>query len=63
MTVLVAVQIRRIIGVPVRELSQVATRIAEGDLEQGIRYKSKDELGVLADNFNRVTLRYVLGIM
>ena len=56
-TVLVAVQIRRIIGVPVRELSQVATRIAEGDLEQGIRYKSKDELGVLADNFNRVTLR------
>lgn len=56
-TVLVAVQIRRIIGVPVRELSQVATRIAEGDLEQGIRYKSKDELGVLADNFNQVTLR------
>lgn len=56
-TVLVAVQIRRIIGVPVRELSQVATRIAEGELDQAIRYKSKDELGVLADNFNQVTLR------
>ncbi len=56
-TVLVAIQIRRIIGRPVKELSQVATRIAEGDLNQSIRYRSRDELGVLADNFNRVTLR------
>ncbi len=56
-TVLVAIQIRRIIGRPVKELSQVATRIAEGDLNQSIRYRSRDELGLLADNFNRVTLR------
>ncbi len=56
-TVLVAIQIRRIIGRPVKELSQVATRIAEGNLNQSIRYRSRDELGVLADNFNRVTLR------
>lgn len=54
---LVAIQIQRIIGRPVRELSRVATRIAEGDLDQSIRYKSRDELGILADNFNRVTIR------
>lgn len=54
---LVVIQVRRIIGRPVRELSQAATRIAEGELEQTISYRSRDELGVLADDFNRVTLR------
>ena len=57
MTLLVVIQIRRIIGRPVRELSQVATRIAKGDLNQTIRYKSRDELGILADDFNEVTVR------
>ena len=33
---LVILQVRRVIGRPVRELSHVATRIAEGDLEQSI---------------------------
>ena len=54
---LVVFQVRRVIGRPVKELSQAATRIAEGELEQTIRYHSRDELGVLADDFNRVTLR------
>ena len=54
---LVVILVRRIIGRPVRELSQVATRIAEGELEQTIRYQSRDELGVLAHNFNEVTIR------
>lgn len=54
---LVVIQIQRIIGRPVRELSRVATQIAEGNLDQNIRYKSRDELGVLAENFNRVTVR------
>ena len=54
---LVVIQVRRIIGVPVQELSQAATRIADGELEQSIHYHSNDELGMLADNFNRVTLR------
>lgn len=44
-----------IIGRPVKELSRVATRIAEGELDQTIRYQSGDELGTLAFNFNRVT--------
>ncbi len=55
--ILVIIQVRRIIGVPVAELSQVATRIAEGELDQTIHYQSKDELGVLADDFNQVTVR------
>lgn len=46
-----------IIGKPVKELSRVATRIAEGELDQTIRYRSGDELGILAYNFNRVTER------
>ncbi len=54
---LVVFQVRRIIGRPVRELSRAATRIAEGELDQSIHYRSKDELGLLADNFNRVTVR------
>lgn len=54
---LVVIQVRRVIGRPVKELSLAATRIAQGELEQSIRYQSHDELGVLADDFNQVTLR------
>ncbi len=54
---LVVIQVRRVIGRPVRELSQVATRIAQGELDQSISYQSGDELGVLASDFNQVTLR------
>ncbi len=57
LTLLVIIQVRRIIGRPVAELSQAATRIAEGDLDQTIHFHSNDELGVLADDFNRVTVR------
>ena len=54
---LVVIQVRRVIGRPVKELSLVATRIAGGELDQEIHYRSRDELGVLAHNFNQVTLR------
>ncbi len=40
LTFLVIVLTHRIIGRPVKELSKVATRIAEGELGQTIRYKS-----------------------
>lgn len=55
LVILVIVQVRIIIGRPVKELSRVATRIAEGDLDQTIRHRSRDELGILANNFNQVT--------
>lgn len=54
---LVVIQVRRVIGCPVKELSLVATQIAQGELDQTIHYHSKDELGVLAYDFNQVTLR------
>lgn len=54
---LVVIQVRRVIGRPVKELSLVATRIAQGELDQSIHYQSRDELGVLASDFNQVTLR------
>ena len=54
---LVVIQVRRVIGRPVKELSLVATQIAQGELDQTIHYHSKDELGVLAYDFNQVTLR------
>ncbi len=54
---LVVIQVRRVIGRPVKELSLAATRIAEGELDQEIHYQSKDELGVLAHDFNQVTIR------
>ncbi|MCI8747108.1 MAG: methyl-accepting chemotaxis protein [Lachnospiraceae bacterium] len=54
---LVVFLVKRIIGRPVKELSHVATQIAEGRLEQEIHYHSRDELGVLAHNFNQVTIR------
>ena len=54
---LVIIQIRRIIGRPVRELTRAATLIAQGELDQTISYKSRDELGILAYDFNQVTIR------
>ena len=57
LTLMVIIQVRRIIGRPVAELSRAATRIAGGALDQSIQYRSNDELGVLADDFNQVTVR------
>lgn len=54
---LVLFLVKRIIGRPVKELGNVAAQIAEGRLEQEIQYHSRDELGMLAHNFNQVTIR------
>lgn len=37
---------------PVGQLTEAATAISEGDLEQAVAIQSKDELGVWADAFN-----------
>lgn len=47
----------RSITKPVREIDQVARKIADGQLNESITYKSKDELGVLAVNFNKTVTR------
>lgn len=56
-SLLFAVYIIRSINKPVKELDTVASMIAEGDLNQSIQYKSKDELGKLAVNFNKTVDR------
>ncbi|MBI3949756.1 MAG: HAMP domain-containing protein [Acidobacteria bacterium] len=42
---------------PVRELTEKAKRMAEGDLDQFIDIPSQDEIGVLAAEFNRMAAR------
>ncbi len=56
-SILVIILVRRIIGRPVAELNKVAARIAAGELEQTIHHTSNDELGELADNFEKTVLR------
>lgn len=47
----------RMITKPIKEIDGVAQKIAEGNLEERIEYRSNDELGELSDNFNRTVLR------
>lgn len=42
---------------PVSEIDNAARKIADGELNESIRYQSKDELGVLAVNFNKTVTR------
>jgi len=45
-----------IIG-PVRQLTNATTRVAAGDLDAAVPVQSADEIGVLADGFNRMAER------
>ncbi|MEG2814938.1 MAG: methyl-accepting chemotaxis protein [Oscillospiraceae bacterium] len=42
---------------PVKQIDSVAKKIANGNLDSAIEYTSKDELGVLANNFNKTVTR------
>lgn len=42
----------RVIGRPLQELRTAAQKIADGDIEQSVRIRSSDEVGVLAAAFN-----------
>lgn len=54
---LIAFYIIRGITKPVKEIDGVARKIADGQLNESIHYQSKDELGVLALNFNKTVSR------
>ena len=47
----------RLITKPVNELDMVSKKIADGELDLTINYRSKDELGTLANNVNEVVVR------
>lgn len=57
LTILIAVYIVRGITKPVSEIDHVARKIADGELNESIQYTSRDELGVLAVNFNKTVSR------
>ena len=50
----VTVFLVRIIAGPVKQLAAAAKRIAEGDLSSQVGIASQDEIGELADSFNRM---------
>ena len=49
--------IARSIAIPLIDLSETATRIADGELDQQTMVSSEDEIGTLARAFNRMTTR------
>lgn len=53
--ILVSYLINRMIYLPLRDLETGADRLAEGDLENTIPIRSKDEFGQLARSFNSMT--------
>lgn len=54
---LIVLLVRKIIGNPIKELNNVAARIADGELDQTIHHCSNDELGQLANNFGLTVSR------
>jgi signal transduction histidine kinase len=52
---IVGMLLARSLTFPVRELTQAANRMTGGDLEQQVKVSSKDEIGQLAQAFNRMS--------
>jgi len=59
---LFSILLARIICKPVRALSEQAERIGAGNFEQKVIYESKDDLGQLADSFNKMAEELKLNI-
>lgn len=57
LTVLILLLVRKSIVKPVQRIDHAAQRIADGYLNEEITYASHDELGALAENFNRTAVR------
>lgn len=57
-SVAVALAVSRGITRPVSELKEVAEKVSMGDLDVAIRVKSKDEIGELAESFDRMVTAY-----
>lgn len=57
MGVIFSWQFARIVVAPIRLLARSAHHIAEGELDQRIEYRSHDEVGLLAAEFNRMSVR------
>jgi len=49
---IIGILLSRKLTKPLTEISNVSKKIAEGNLDVSLKVKSKDELGILAENFN-----------
>jgi two-component system sensor histidine kinase BaeS len=54
-SLLLAVLLSRTLSRPIRELTSATRAIADGNLSQRVPVRSRDELGELADSFNRMS--------
>ena len=57
LAIVIALLIARVTTNPVRQLTQMSRRIAEGELDQKIHVSSRDEIGELAQSFNQMSAR------
>jgi two-component system, NtrC family, sensor kinase len=55
----VAIAVAQRISAPIRAMADAAQRIAEGDYTQKVEPSSNDEIGILAENFNRMVAELV----
>ena len=53
LTMMMALALVRLLVTPIKEIENVATRMAEGDFSTQIDYESKDELGTLAEQVRK----------
>jgi methyl-accepting chemotaxis protein len=62
-SLVVGIFIARMVSKPVKELAKEAEKIATGDLCVAVNYKSRDEIGQLADSFRKMVanLRELIG--
>ncbi|MGM0508205.1 MAG: ATP-binding protein [Fusobacteriota bacterium] len=55
--IILGLKVSKLILTPIKELTQVTKKIASGDLNQEIKVNTKDEIGELAEEFNKMTDR------
>lgn len=53
---IIASYINKIITEPIKQLAETAKKVASGDLQQSIEINRKDEIGDLAESFNKMIL-------
>lgn len=53
-TVIFSILLSSLLSYPIKKLTQVSQSIAQGNLNARVDIKSKDEIGVLAQNFNQM---------
>jgi PAS domain S-box-containing protein len=51
------VALSKVLTGPIQELTEVTSRMADGDLSQRVEVRSRDEIGVLGESFNQMIMQ------